>query len=226
MSQRKEVWERIEAERVIAIARGDGTNDLVTLVSDLGEVGIRVFEMTMTTPRALENVEALRKACPETVIGVGSVLHAKMARDAIDAGAQFLVSPILDVMMLEVASQADIVMIPGTFTPTEAQCAWEAGADAIKVFPASVLGPEYISAVLAPLPHLRLVPTGGIDLNNAGIFLTAGASVVCIGAALIDRESLRTGDYKGVLERAEVLVSQMHPYREGHRQTGTRRGKR
>ncbi|MCK5805632.1 MAG: bifunctional 4-hydroxy-2-oxoglutarate aldolase/2-dehydro-3-deoxy-phosphogluconate aldolase [Lentisphaeria bacterium] len=208
------VWERIKRERIIAVARGDGAKNLVSLAKALGDVGVRVFELTMTTPGALNSTRELCDALPDLLIGVGSVINARMAERAIAAGAQFLVSPIFDLGVMRVARELDTPVIPGTFTPTEAQKAWEAGADAVKVFPASVLGPGYLSSILAPLPHLQLVPTGGIDLDNATMFLDAGAAALAIGGSLIDRQSLQTGEFDAVLERAAMLVKRIEPYRE------------
>ena len=213
MSNRQQVWEQIKKERVIAVARGDGTKNLISLTAALSNVGIRVFEFTMTTPGALDSVKQLRIALPHLLIGVGSVLNADMAQAAISAGAQFLVSPILKVDIIEAAQEADTVIIPGTFSPSEAQQAWEAGADGVKVFPASVLGPKYIASLLAPLPHLQLVPTGGINAENAPSFLKAGAVAVAVGSSLIDRESLRTGKSDAVLKRAVELVARIRCYR-------------
>jgi 2-dehydro-3-deoxyphosphogluconate aldolase/(4S)-4-hydroxy-2-oxoglutarate aldolase len=129
-----------------------------------------------------------------------------MVHSAVSAGADFIVSPILDPDLIDAARSLDAVVIPGAYTPTEAQRAWEAGADLVKIFPASALGPSYMKALLAPLPHLRLVPTGGVDLENARAFLEAGAFAVCLGSCLIDKEALRTGRYQGVLDRARRLV--------------------
>jgi len=205
MNNRRSVWERIEREQIIAVVRGDGVKDLVSLADALCGVGICVFELTMTTPGALEGVKQLRTTLPDLLIGVGTVLHANMARQAIEAGAQFLVSPILSMDLIEAAHETDTALILGTFSPSEAQRAWEAGADGVKVFPASVLGPDYITSILAALPHLRLVPTGGVNVQNAVSFLKAGAAAVALGSSLIDRESLRLGKYDAVLERAREL---------------------
>ncbi len=209
MSSERLAVERIGGERIIPVIRGDGMSNLLDLVDGLLEVGLSILEITMTTPGALERLADLRERRPSLALGAGSVLDADMARDAANAGAQFIVSPVFDVGIINAARDADVAVVAGAFTPTEAQKAWEAGADLVKIFPASTLGPQFLTALLAPLPHLRLVPTGGVDLSNAADFLDAGAYAVCLGGALIDRESLRTGDYDEVFRRAADLVERI-----------------
>ncbi len=214
MSRRQRVLDRIRAERVIAVARSDGAKNLLGLAGALGELGIGIFEVTMTTPGALEGIHELTTKLPGVSVGAGTVLTEDMAKQAIAAGAQFLVSPILDSGVVRLAQEAGVAVIPGTFTPTEAYRAWGMGADAVKVFPAAVLGPAYVSSIRAPLPQLEIVPTGGINLDNASSFLEAGAAAVALGTSLIDCESLRTGSHKSVLERAEKLIECIGKYRD------------
>jgi len=206
MSNRRLTVERIGAEKIIPIIRGDGMRNLVGLIDGLSGVGFHTLEITMTTPGALDEVGRLRSEYPSLTLGVGSVLNAEMAQDAARAGAQFIVSPVLDAALIEASRELDTAVISGAFTPTEAQKAWEAGADLVKIFPASVLGSKYLTALLAPLPHLHLIPTGGIDLANARAFLEAGAFALCLGGALIDGASLHSGEYDGVIARAEELA--------------------
>ncbi|MFC2077983.1 bifunctional 4-hydroxy-2-oxoglutarate aldolase/2-dehydro-3-deoxy-phosphogluconate aldolase [Candidatus Bipolaricaulota bacterium] len=217
MSRRFATVRRIGEEKVIAIVRGDAMKDLLALSDGLCEVGVRILEVTFTTPNALNEIEKLRLVRPSLTLGMGSVLNAGMVRDAAAAGADFVVSPIYEPAMIEAAHEQDLAVIPGAFTPTEAQAAFEAGADMVKIFPASVLGPAFVSSLLAPLPHLKLVPTGGVNLDNVKEFLDAGAFAVCLGKHLVDRVSLRTGEYGDVLARARKLVAILRTHREGDR---------
>ena len=206
MSARQETVERVGKERLIPIVRGDTTRNLLSLCDGLAEIGFHILELTFTTPGAMDDLRALRSARPELTVGMGSVLNVEAARKAVDAGAHFIVSPIHDPSLVEVAHAADVAIVAGTFTPTEAQRASADGADLVKVFPASAVGPSYLSALLAPLPHLRLVPTGGVTGENARDFLDAGAFAVCLGSWLVDREALRSGHYDGVLARARTVM--------------------
>ena len=209
MSTERPAVERIGAEKIIPIIRSDAVKNLLDLVDGLSGVGLSILEITMTTPGALEQLADLRVKRPALTLGAGTVLEPSVVRDAASAGAQFVVSPTFDPDLIDAARSAGVPIIAGTFTPTEAQNAWAAGADLVKIFPASTLGPGFLKALLAPLPHLRLVPTGGLNPSNAADFLDAGAYAVCLGGALIDRESLRTGDYTAVIGRAADLVKRV-----------------
>jgi 2-dehydro-3-deoxyphosphogluconate aldolase/(4S)-4-hydroxy-2-oxoglutarate aldolase len=161
----------------------------------------------MTTPGALDVLGevARRMEDDEVTIGVGSVLDGNMVRRAYDAGARYAVSPIFKEGIVEAAHDRDIPAFPGAFTLTEIQRAHEAGANLIKVFPASALGMDYFGAVLAPLPHLKLMPTGGVTLSNAGEWIQAGASAVAVGGALLDREAVARGNFEQLTENARAL---------------------
>lgn len=217
MSSRQETIQRVGAEKLVPIVRGDKTLRLLDLSDRLAECGLHVLEMTFTTPGALDELQKLRAERPGITVGMGSVRSAEMAKDAADAGADFVVSPIHSRAIVDVAHDAGIAAISGAFTPTEAEIAHLDGSDLIKIFPASTLGPGFISSLLAPLPHLRLVPTGGVTGANAGSFIQAGAFAVCLGSWLIDRESLRTGDYTRVFDRAQTLLKCILDNEEGDR---------
>ena len=165
--------------------------------------GVNAIEVTMTTPGALEVIEqATAKYGADVIFGAGSVLDPETARAVILAGAQFVIAPTLNLKTIEVCKRYSVPVIPGAYTPTEILTAWEAGADMVKVFPASAGGPAYIKAVKAPLPQIRLVPVGGVDLNTTADFIRAGADVVGVGGALINQRLLDDGDFDAIIERA------------------------
>lgn len=161
----------------------------------------------MTTPGALDVVkEAVRELKGKAIIGVGSVLDAPTARAAILAGAEFIVSPILNREMILLVNRYGKVVIPGAFTPTEILEAWEAGADAVKIFPADVGGPAYLKAIKGPLPQVKLVPTGGVTLENAGEFITAGAEMIAAGGNLAPPKEMAAGKFDEIIRRARKFV--------------------
>lgn len=168
--------------------------------------GVSVLEVTLTSPGALEMIRALRDSLgPSVVVGAGSVLSAGQARESIDAGASFIVSPITDEAVAKLSIAADIAVLPGALTPTEIHHAHALGADFVKVFPADVVGMTYFKSVLAPMPHLRLVPTGGVSLDNAGEWLRAGAAAVGVGSALVDKQAIRNKDFEKLTTNARRL---------------------
>ncbi len=160
----------------------------------------------MTTPGALRAIEEAREELPDVLMGAGTVLDAPTARQAILSGAQFLVTPTVALDVIETAHRYGVPVIPGAMTPTEILTAWEAGADMVKVFPASMLGPRYIKAIRGPLPQIPLAPTGGITAKNAGDYIRAGAALVCAGGWLVDKEAVAAGRYEVFTERARRLM--------------------
>ncbi len=188
---------------VIAIIRCHEPVDLVGVCLALFEGGLEAVEITAPTPGALEAVTRLRKQLGKgQFIGNGTVTCADDARRCLDAGAQFLVSPITDLPTIEVAQQAGVPILPGALTPTEIVAADRAGAAMVKVFPAEQLGPSYIKAVLAPLPHLRLVPTGGVRLHNIREWIDAGAAAVGVGNTLINQSWVKAGNFAALRDEA------------------------
>jgi 2-dehydro-3-deoxyphosphogluconate aldolase/(4S)-4-hydroxy-2-oxoglutarate aldolase len=173
----------------------------------LGEGGIRALEITMTVPGAVKVIaEAAARYGDQVLIGAGTVLDEEQARACIDAGARFVVSPIVDVATIAACRRADIPILPGALTPTEIVQAWRAGADFVKVFPCSAVGgASYLKALKAPLPQIPLVPTGGVTLETIGAFFAAGASAVGVGSDLCDVEAIRHG-------RREKLVASARAY--------------
>ena len=165
------------------------------------------IEVTMTTPEALEAIRDARKHLgDQALVGVGTVLDADTCRAAMDAGAQFVVTPICRTEFVALAHAAGRSIMIGAYTPTEAQLAHEAGADFVKLFPADNLGPGYVKALRAPLPQLRLVPTGGVDVHNLADFLRAGCAAVGVGSSLVSKQILEANDWAQLTSRAMEFV--------------------
>lgn len=205
---RQDITEQIVDSGVIAIIRTEETDKIHSVVDAILTGGVSCIEITMTTPGALELIEEVAGARgkeADLLLGAGSVLDAETARRVATVGAQYIVSPIFKEEIVEAAHQQGIPAIPGAFTPSEIQRAYEAGADLIKVFPASTIGPSYLSSVRAPLPHLQLVPTGGVTAENAGGWIEAGASAVGVGSALIDEKAVATDHFDQLTENARNL---------------------
>jgi len=195
---------------VIAIMRAQSSEQLITAAEAIRRGGVKVIEVTMTTPGALAVMaEATQRFGAEVLFGVGSVLDAETARAAILAGAGFIVGPTLKLEMIALCNRYSIPVLPGCATPTEALTAWEAGADMVKLFPASFGGPELVSAILAPLPHLEIVPVGGVNLDTAAEFIRKGAAALGVGSSLINQKLLDTGDMAELTRRAEAFIEQV-----------------
>ncbi len=204
---REETVKRIIAGGAVAVIRLADPGKLIKVAEAIHAGGISGIEITMTVPNAIKVIgEASREIGDYMNVGVGSVLNAEKARMAIDAGARYVVSPIFKKEIVEVAHERDIPAIPGAFTPTEIQTAYEAGADIVKVFPADVVGMAFFRGVLAPMPHLKLMPTGGVTLKNAGEWLKSGACAVGVGSALLDRKAIDSGKYQVLTENAKIMM--------------------
>jgi len=198
----------------IGIIRIQTAEDLLAIAGALHRGGLNCLEITMNTPGALRAIESAREKLPQVLLGAGTVLDAISAREAILAGAQFLVTPTVKLDVLEVAHRYGVPAIIGAMTPTEILTAWEAGADMVKVFPASILGPKYLQEIHGPLPQIPLVPTGGITAENAGEFIRAGAVAVCVGSWLVDKKAVAEGRFEVLTERARQLVEAVRRARE------------
>ena len=190
---------------IIAIVRADSSDGLARIVEAVMEGGVRCIEVTMTTPGALECIEAASKklAGADVCLGVGSVLDAETTRLAILAGAQYIVSPITSQEVIQMAHRYGKPCMPGAFTPTEIYNAWMLGGDIIKVFPANCGGLDYIKAVRAPLPQIPIAPTGGVDLNNLADFVKAGVVAIGVGGNLVSKKLIEAQDYKGLTDNAK-----------------------
>jgi 2-dehydro-3-deoxyphosphogluconate aldolase/(4S)-4-hydroxy-2-oxoglutarate aldolase len=205
---------RILDAGVIAIVRLDSAGQLGQVARAIKAGGVDVIEFTMTTPGALDIIAASTQEFGDQVLlGAGTVLDAETARAAILAGARFIVSPTLNPATVELCHRYSVIAVPGTFTPTEILTAWEWGADLVKVFPASAGGPGYIKAALAPLPQVRLVPTGGVSLQNAADYIQAGAAAVAVGGSLVNKKLVAAGDFNTLTETARGLVAKVRQAR-------------
>lgn len=198
--------ERLLDEKAVAVLRTDEPSALPSIAEALLDGGISAIEVTMTVPGAIGAIEAVRKVVGDDgIVGVGSVLAADDVLEAVLAGAEFVVSPTFKRGIVDTAHSQDVPVLPGALTPTEIQTAHEAGADVVKVFPASTMGKSYLGSVKAPLPHLRLCPTGGVSLDDAGEWIEAGAAMVGVGSALLQGADPAAGDYDQITANARRL---------------------
>lgn len=191
---------------VVAIIRKVDSDHLRGLADALVEGGVRAVEVTLNTPGALAMIEALA-ADPRLLVGAGTVLDPESARLAILAGARLIVTPTVDPAVIRTARRYGALALPGAMTPTEILLAWESGADVVKVFPASVVGPRYFKEVKAPLDQVRLMATGGITPENAADFVRAGADLLGVGSSLVSAQDVAAGAYGAIAERARRLVA-------------------
>jgi 2-dehydro-3-deoxyphosphogluconate aldolase / (4S)-4-hydroxy-2-oxoglutarate aldolase len=197
--------------KVIAVIRMSDAEKLAKVVEAVKAGGVKAIEITMTTPFALEIIAAMaKKKSPDVLVGAGTVLDAGTAVQAIHAGADFIVSPVTDPAMIAACRRYDKLVAPGAFSPTEILTAWQSGADIVKVFPATSVGPKYFKDILGPLPHVRLMPTGGVSLENARDFIASGACCVAIGTALLDKKAIEAGDWDLLTRKAQALVDSMN----------------
>jgi 2-dehydro-3-deoxyphosphogluconate aldolase/(4S)-4-hydroxy-2-oxoglutarate aldolase len=213
---RHEILSRMLKTGVVAIVRLNSAESLQEVADAIVAGGVDVIEFTMTTPGALGILEAAtRKLGDGVILGAGTVLDAESARAAILAGAKFIVSPSLDRGTIEVCHRYGAAAVPGVLTPTEITAALGWGADLIKLFPASVGGPEYLKAVRAPLPQAPLVPTGGVEVENAGAYIRAGAVAVAVGGSLVNAKLVADREFSRMTEIARRLVHEVRAAREG-----------
>jgi 2-dehydro-3-deoxyphosphogluconate aldolase/(4S)-4-hydroxy-2-oxoglutarate aldolase len=205
--RRQQTVDQIERCGVVAVIRLQDPDRLKSVIDALRAGGVTALEVTMTVPRAIQLIEAIAPSLPDgVVIGAGTILDAETARAAILAGARFIVGPVFNRAVIEVCHRYDVAVMPGCFTPTEILAAWEAGADVVKVFPATALGPSYFKDIRGPMPQLRLMPTGGVSLENTADWITAGAVAVGVGTALVDGKAVAAGDYAAITARATRFV--------------------
>lgn len=207
---KKEKLEWIHESGVIAIMRAKSSDQLIRAADAIRAGGVKVIEVTMTTPGALRVIEeATGKYGQDVLFGAGSVLDAETARAAILAGAEYIVAPTLNLEMVALCNRYAIPVVPGCYTPSEMLTAWEAGADLVKLFPASIGGPSLIKAILAPLPQLKIVPVGGVNLDTAVDFIQMGAYALGVGSSLINQTLLDAGDLDALQRRAEAFLKEV-----------------
>lgn len=202
--------QRIQSTGIIAIMRANSPDQLIGAADAIKRGGVQVIEVTMTTPGALDVIrEASLRYGDDVLFGAGSVLDAETARAAMLAGAGFIVAPTLKPAVIALCNRYSVPVIPGCFTPTEMLTAWELGADMVKLFPAEVGGAAMVKAVLAPLPQLKIVPVGGVDLNTAADFIRAGAAALGVGSSLVSQKLLDSGDMEALTRRAAAFIEEV-----------------
>jgi 2-dehydro-3-deoxyphosphogluconate aldolase/(4S)-4-hydroxy-2-oxoglutarate aldolase len=207
-SSRAVVTAQVEALGIVAVIRLKDPATLRAVVDAMAEGGVRALEVTMTVPRAVELIRELAPALPDGfLLGAGTVTDPATARAVIDAGASFVVGPVFRPDVIAACHERDVPVMPGCFSPTEILAAYDAGADIVKVFPATMLGPQFIKDVRAPLPQVKLMPTGGVTLDNAGDWIRAGAVAVGVGSALLDAKAIESGRYDVITANARRVVS-------------------
>jgi 2-dehydro-3-deoxyphosphogluconate aldolase/(4S)-4-hydroxy-2-oxoglutarate aldolase len=207
MRSKQEICSALCDPGIIAVVRARSESQVIPLSEALLAGGVIAVEITMTTPNAIAAIRSAKAALgSRALIGVGTVLDASTCQAAIDAGAEFIVTPICRTGFVKIAHAADRAIMLGAYTPTEAQLAHEAGADFIKIFPAETLGPGYIKAIRAPLSHLRIVPTGGVDVDNVADFLKAGCVALGAGGSLVSSKILENSDWPAVTAKAREFV--------------------
>ncbi len=198
---------RVLQSGIVAILRVPTSEQLTNVARALFEGGIDVIEVTFTVPDALEILAAVKKDLGNRVLlGMGTVLDPESARAALLAGAEFIVSPSLNLDVIRLCHRYDKVVMPGAFTPTEILAAWEAGADVVKVFPSDCVGPGYLKALRGPFPQIRLMPTGGVNLETLAAFIKAGACALGVGGSLVETQAIRDGNFARLRDLAAQYV--------------------
>ena len=208
--------EFISEKGVVAIMRANSSDQLLAAADAVKAGGVNAIEVTMTTPGAIDIIkQATSKYGDDVLFGVGSVLDSETARAAILAGAQFVVCPTLDLETIIICKRYSVPVIPGAYTPTEVLTAWEAGADLVKIFPASIGGPSLIKALKGPLPQVKLVPVGGVNLDTTADFIRAGADVVGVGSSLVNNKLLEAKEFDKISEAARRFCEEVARGRSG-----------
>lgn len=199
---------------IVAVVRAESGDSLVKVVRALADGGVTAAEITFTVPDAVEVIRQVRRELGDAVVlGAGTVLDSETARAALLAGAEYIVSPAVNLEVIRLCRRYDKVIMPGAFTPTEVITAWEAGADVVKIFPADLGGPPYLKALRGPLPQVRLMPTGGVDLSTAESFLKAGACCLGVGGTLVEAKAVAQGDFARIKDLAGQFSAIVRKFR-------------
>jgi len=207
MSRKETLWQ-ILSTGVIAVIRMKDPQRLLKVLQAIQAGGVKCIEITMTVPGAVEIIAEIARSSPaDVVVGAGTVTEKSAALAVVKAGAKFVVGPALNFDILSVCRESDTVCMPGCFSPTEILAGWNAGADVIKVFPATSLGPKYFKDIAGPFPQIRLMPTGGVTIENVGEWVSAGAVAVGIGSDLLDKKAIDDEKYSVLTERAKRLTA-------------------
>ena len=214
--KKTDVLARIQQIGIVPVLRASSTQEALAIATAIEAGGVPILEVTMTVPGAVQVMEQLANhAGDRLLVGAGTVLDAETARACILAGAQFVVSPALDVRTIELCRRYGVPVLPGALTPTEIVAAWQAGADAVKVFPCSAVGgAKYLKAVKAPLPQIDLIPTGGVSLATAAEFLEAGAFALGVGGDLVDNKAIAKGHPEIITENARKYLAIVQQFRQ------------
>ncbi len=203
-----ETLQKLVDNGVFAVIRMTDSKKLMKVIEAVSKGGVKNIEITMTVPNAVEIIRELVKTnSGDSIIGAGTVLTKEDAKAVIEAGAQFVVSPIMNPEVIATCKELDIPCMPGCYTPTEVIAGWKAGGDIIKVFPATTLGPRYFKDLLAPFPYLKLMPTGGVSITNVHEWVNAGALTVAIGGDLLDKKAIAEENWDALTERALTLTT-------------------
>ncbi|WP_057938762.1 bifunctional 4-hydroxy-2-oxoglutarate aldolase/2-dehydro-3-deoxy-phosphogluconate aldolase [Algoriphagus resistens] len=205
-------WERYQKAPVIGIIRGQSLQTVLKIAQAYEEAGFTTLEITMNTAGATSMISTLRRKFPLLNIGAGTVCNLIELREALDAGAQFIVTPIIDETVIAHAVDENVPIFPGAFSPTELYKAWSLGASAVKVFPATQLGVQFIKDVLGPLDQIKLLPTGGVSKSNIRSFFEAGAFGVGMGSSLLDKKLVNDGDYEGLKQHFSAIKTEIAAY--------------
>jgi 2-dehydro-3-deoxyphosphogluconate aldolase/(4S)-4-hydroxy-2-oxoglutarate aldolase len=206
--EKREVFNRMMSEGLVPVIRVSSAQEAIDVADAIKEGGVTLIEITMSVPGAIDVIKELaQKYRDEIIMGAGTVLDPETARAALLAGAQFIVTPTLNLDVIQLAHRYSAVVVPGAMTPTEILTAWNAGADMVKVFPAAQLGgPEYLKAIRGPLPQILLVPTGGVNLQNAGAFIKAGAAALGVGGELVDKRAVKEKKFHIITENTRAFI--------------------
>ncbi len=205
--KKEAILSKFRAEKVIALIRADSPDGLLDCAKALAAGGLTSIELTMTTPGAIRMLEQATAELPDFLFGLGTVLDAETARAGLLAGAKFIVTPALRPEVITLCRRYSVPVFCGAFTPTEILQAWEAGADAAKIFPAEFFGPGYIKSVKAPFPQIEVVPTGGVNENNVAEFLKAGAFATAAGSSLVDAKALKEKNWAAITAKAKAFAA-------------------
>jgi 2-dehydro-3-deoxyphosphogluconate aldolase/(4S)-4-hydroxy-2-oxoglutarate aldolase len=208
MMNKNEVLQKIKEIGVVPVVRASSADEALRVIDAIREGGVPVLEITMTVPGAIKVIEeAAKRYGSEVLVGAGTVLDAETARACMLAGAQFVVSPALNLDTIAICRRYSIAVMPGALTPTEVVTAWQAGADVVKVFPCGAMGgASYLKSLKAPLPQVEMIPTGGVSLKTGADFIAAGAMALGVGADLVDTAAIKQGNPQKVTDAARQYV--------------------
>ena len=217
--RKEQIVEKLREIGLVPVLRAESEEQALGIASAIAAGGVTVLEITMTVPGAIRVMARLTKERPDILIGAGTVLDAETARMCMLEGAQFVVSPALNLKTIEMCHRYSIPVLPGALTPTEVVTAWQAGADVIKVFPASALGgAKYLKSLKAPLPQVEMIPTGGVSLATAKEFLEAGSFALGVGADLVDTKAMAEGKPEKITESAKKYLEIVREFRKARSQ--------